>query len=189
MTGAVAAGLLALVLVGCGPKQSTGDSAAGDSAAGSAGASSSGPSTTDAPAPSHAASPSGSPSGGAVAPGEPTPPQAQTVVLEISGGFVGRKDTVTVEPDGSWTFVDGRKGVTRHGHLTAAQRARLTRLVHDPRLAAEARRKAPKVGCADGLSYRLRAGSLSIARADCGPLKETPVFNDVIALLTAVMAK
>ncbi|MGA8113263.1 MAG: hypothetical protein WCA46_06350 [Actinocatenispora sp.] len=176
MTGVVAVGLLAIALAGCGPERSGGDAAASGSA------------TPSASPSSVSAAPSQSASDPSIARGEPTPgtpaPAAQTVTLQISGGFVGRKDEVTVTPDGAWTFVDGRKGVTRHGHLTAAQRDELSRLVHSSTLRTEARQKPPKPGCADGISYRLRVGSLSLVRADCGTSQQTPTLNDLITLLT-----
>ncbi len=114
----------------------------------------------------------------------PAPPAAKTLTLQVSGGFVGRKDDLTVMPNGFWTLVDERKGVTRHGTLTSAQRDQLVKLVNSPKLAAEAKLRQPGAACADGFSYRLRAGSVSMMRANCGTTSDTPTFNAVISLLS-----
>ncbi|GAB3951609.1 hypothetical protein GCM10027614_53880 [Micromonospora vulcania] len=51
--------------------------------------------------------------------------------LTRSGGFAGRGDRVTVEPDGRWTAVD-RAGSRRTGKLSAADLGRLRGLAADP---------------------------------------------------------
>ncbi|MFF5053422.1 protealysin inhibitor emfourin [Micromonospora sp. NPDC000663] len=116
--------------------------------------------TTDSPP---TVAPSGTPTAGGVAP---------RVTLRRSGGFAGRGDAVTVEPDGRWTAVD-RAGSRRTGQLDTADLGRLGGLVADPRLAAEARLTASPSGCADAFSYRLTVGAIETGYVDC-PGEATP---------------
>ncbi|WP_410814565.1 hypothetical protein [Micromonospora sp. 067-2] len=88
------------------------------------------------------------------------------VLLKRSGGFAGRGDVVTVEPDGRWTAVD-RAGGRRTGQLGPADLGRLGGLVADPRLTAEARRTAAPTSCADAFSYRLIVGTIESGYVDC----------------------
>ncbi len=181
MTGVVAAaaGLLALALAGCGPDKPGSDAAASGSASPTLGRSS----TATASA-SPSVTPSGSPSStGGHGTLPPAPPAAKMLTLQVGGGFVGRKDDLTVMPNGDWTLVDGRKGVTRHGTLTGAQRDQLQKLVNSPKLAAEAKLRQPGAACADGFTYKLQVGSVTMMRANCGTTSNTPTFNAVISLL------
>ncbi|MEU1359706.1 hypothetical protein ABZ356_07670 [Micromonospora zamorensis] len=88
------------------------------------------------------------------------------VMLFRSGGFAGRADTVTVEPDGRWTAVD-RAGGRRTGQLNPADLGRLRGLTADTRLAAEARQTAGATICTDVFSYRLTVGTNEIGYDDC----------------------
>ncbi|MEU4470851.1 hypothetical protein [Micromonospora sp. NPDC023888] len=88
------------------------------------------------------------------------------ITLRTSGGFAGRGDAVTVEPDGRWTAVD-RAGSRRTGQLTAADLGRLTGLAADPRLTAEARRPTSSTVCADAFSYQLTVGGIETGYVDC----------------------
>ncbi|WP_433127579.1 hypothetical protein ACQPWW_32250 [Micromonospora sp. CA-240977] len=97
---------------------------------------------------------------------------APRVVLRTSGGFAGRGDAVTVEPDGQWTAVD-RAGSWRSGKLDPADLGRLTGLAADPRLAAEARRPTSSTLCSDAISYQLTVGSAVTGYAAC-PADGTP---------------
>ncbi|MDG4761657.1 MULTISPECIES: protealysin inhibitor emfourin [unclassified Micromonospora] len=97
---------------------------------------------------------------------------APQVMLRRSGGFAGRGDAVTIEPDGRWTAVD-RAGSRRTGQLGTADLGRLGGLVADPRLAAEARQTATPSGCADAFSYRLTVGTIETGYIDC-PSEVTP---------------
>ncbi|MGS2613117.1 protealysin inhibitor emfourin [Micromonospora sp. LZ34] len=110
-------------------------------------------------------------------------PAGGRVVLTRTGGFAGRGDTVTVEPDGRWTAVD-RAGSRRSGQLDRADLDRLRRLVADPRLTAEAGRAAAPTGCRDAFSYRLTVGRTETGYVDCptdGALPE--VTRSVVELL------
>ncbi|MGW4502332.1 hypothetical protein ACWENR_27465 [Micromonospora sp. NPDC004336] len=108
---------------------------------------------------------------------------AARVVLTRSGGFAGRGDTVTVEPDGRWTAVD-RAGARRAGRLPAADLERLRRLLADPRLAAEADRPPAGATCADAFHYRLTVGAVETGYEDCPPDAAPPeVTRAVVELL------
>lgn len=134
------------------------------------------PTGTVVPAPSGTVAPA--PSGTVVA------PAAGRVVLTRSGGFAGRGDTITVEPDGRWTAVD-RAGSRRTGRLDRADLDRLRRLVADPRLPAEAGRANVDTACQDAFSYRLTVDTVETGYVDCpadGALPE--VTSSVVALLT-----
>ncbi|MEU7586010.1 hypothetical protein AB0A95_06890 [Micromonospora sp. NPDC049230] len=88
------------------------------------------------------------------------------VTVRTSGGFAGRGDSVTVEPDGQWAAVD-RAGSRRTGRLTPADLGRVTGLAADPRLAAEARQPTRSTVCSDALSYRLTVGGTETGYVDC----------------------
>ncbi|MCO1596674.1 hypothetical protein M8C17_16075 [Micromonospora sp. RHAY321] len=105
---------------------------------------------------------------GVPAPTGPTATDGATgrVMLFRSGGFAGRGDAVTVEPDGRWTMVD-RAGSRRTGRLDPADLGRLRGLAADPRLTAEARRPTASTGCADAFSYRLTVGTVETGYVDC----------------------
>ncbi|MEU7612687.1 hypothetical protein [Micromonospora sp. NPDC049204] len=117
------------------------------------------PSASAAPGPADTATPP--PTGGPATSGTPT-----QVMLRTSGGFAGRGDAVTVEPDGRWTAVD-RAGSRRTGQLTPADLGRLTGLAADPRLAAEARQPTRSTTCSDAFSYRLTVGGIETGYVDC----------------------
>ncbi|WP_433388182.1 hypothetical protein [Micromonospora sp. KLBMP9576] len=91
---------------------------------------------------------------------------AVRVVLTRSGGFAGRGDTLTVEPDGRWTAVD-RAGSRRTGRLSDADLDRLRRLVADPALAAEAGSPPAGTACQDAYSYQLTVGAVRATHVDC----------------------
>ncbi|MEU7848793.1 hypothetical protein AB0B74_15735 [Micromonospora parva] len=97
---------------------------------------------------------------------------ASQVTLRSSGGFAGRGDVVTVEPDGRWTAVD-RAGSRRTGRLSPADLGSLTALAADPRLAAEARQTSSPTGCADVFHYRITVGAIETGYVDC-PTESPP---------------
>ena len=175
---AAAAG--ALAVAGCGPTADSGSEGGPPSRAPttSGSASATGP-TGSGSAGAASTAPSASPS--AAQPPATASVSAGAVRLQVTGGFVGKHDELTVDADGDWTYT-GRSG-TKHGSLTAAQRDRLTALATDPKLAAEAKLRMPKNLCADGQSFRLTVGSLTLMRADCGGSAKTPTFNAIVELL------
>ncbi|MER7419305.1 hypothetical protein ABT346_21415 [Micromonospora peucetia] len=162
--------LVAMVLSGCAatdpPDQAT----------------SSGTSRPTASAPSPESTAPTSP--GPTAATESTGPTAATerVVLTRSGGFAGRGDTVTVEPDGRWTVVD-RAGSRRTGRLSGADRDRLRQLVADPALATEAGRPSTPTACHDVFSYRLTVGALETGYVDCPPDGSPPTTTHAVVEL------
>ncbi|WP_405429233.1 hypothetical protein [Micromonospora sp. NBC_00617] len=155
-TTGVTIALLAALLAGC-----TGTDRAGSAA--------DRPSATGTPPPATATptAPTGTAQTGPVLPGPgATDAAAGRVTLFRSGGFAGRGDNVTIEPDGRWTVVD-RAGSRRTGKLDAADLGRLRGLAADPRLTTEARRTATATSCADAFSYRLTVGAVETGYVDC----------------------
>ncbi|MFF5178755.1 hypothetical protein ACFY2Q_12115 [Micromonospora sp. NPDC000316] len=106
------------------------------------------------------------------APATPAPASTATdsstarVLLFRSGGFAGRGDQVTVEPDGRWTAVD-RAGSRRTGQLAPADLGRLRGLAADPRLTTEGRPENTTTSCSDAFSYRLTVGTIETGYVDC----------------------
>ncbi|MDG4835501.1 hypothetical protein O7631_03085 [Micromonospora sp. WMMD967] len=108
---------------------------------------------------------------------------AARVTLRMSGGFAGRGDSITVEPDGRWTMVN-RAGSRRNGTLTPADLGSLTSLATDPRLAAEAGPPPTSTSCSDVLHYRLTVGSNESGYADCpADASPPPATQAVVKLL------
>ncbi|MFC0008034.1 hypothetical protein [Micromonospora siamensis] len=119
------------------------------------------------------------------APAGGTPASAQRVVLVRSGGFAGREETVTVEPDGSWT-VEGA-GSRRTGRIAGADLDRLRQLLADPRLSTEADAPATPTNCADAFEYRLTVGQRTTGYVDCpGEDGSARVTAAVVELLVRV---
>ncbi|MDG4806552.1 hypothetical protein O7634_07250 [Micromonospora sp. WMMD1120] len=148
------------------------------------------PTTSATPPASTIAGPTGPASGaplptisgpGAVSPGAGG--AAPRVVLKMTGGFTGRGDAITVEPDGRWTVVD-RAGGRRSGKLAAADHGSLTALTADPRLTAEAGRPTTSTSCSDVMHYRLTVGSSDSGYADCpADGRPPPATQAVVKLL------
>lgn len=121
-----------------------------------------------------------------VSPGTGATSAAARVMLFRSGGFAGRGDAVTVEPDGRWTMVD-RAGSQRTGRLNPADLGRLHGLAADPRLAAEARRPTTTTLCADAFSYRLTVGTVETGYVDCpADTAPPPATQALVELLLRV---
>ncbi|SCG35032.1 hypothetical protein GA0074704_0164 [Micromonospora siamensis] len=107
------------------------------------------------------------------------------MVLVRSGGFAGREETVTVEPDGSWT-VEGA-GSRRTGRIAGADLDRLRQLLADPRLSTEADAPATPTNCADAFEYRLTVGQRTTGYVDCpGEDGSARVTAAVVELLVRV---
>ncbi|MBX6355985.1 MAG: hypothetical protein IRZ05_09045 [Micromonosporaceae bacterium] len=107
--------------------------------------------------------------------------------MRRTGGFIGVEQTLVVRPDGVWAWGGADAGGGPHsGRLTSAQRAELARLARSPALAAEARRKQGPAQCADGYTYQLTVGSLTVSWVDCDP--DTPptavAITDLLAAAT-----
>ncbi|MFG3557857.1 hypothetical protein ACGGAQ_26105 [Micromonospora sp. NPDC047557] len=160
-TTGVTIALLAALLAGC-----TGTDRAGSPADQPAATGTPPPATANPTTPNGTA-PTGTAPTGPVPPGPgATDAAAGRVTLFRSGGFAGRGDNVTVEPDGRWTVVD-RAGSRRSGKLDTADLGRLRGLAADPRLTTEARRTATATSCADAFSYRLTVGTVETGYVDC----------------------
>ena len=105
---------------------------------------------------------------------------AAPVVLTRTGGVAGRRDTVTVAPDGRWTASD-RTGATRTGQLSAADLDRL-RALTDPATRSGRSGPAPD-GCADAFAYRITAGARTVGWSDCPNGPQPPPAADELAQL------
>ncbi|MFJ6151935.1 hypothetical protein [Micromonospora profundi] len=147
--------LLAAFLVGC----TSTDQA--DTPQAQPSATADGTSATTAPPPAVPATPAPAPTASGT-----TDSSTARVLLFRSGGFAGRGDQVTVEPDGRWTAVD-RAGSRRTGQLAPADLGRLRGLAADPRLTTEARQGTSTTSCADAFSYRLTVGTIETGYVDC----------------------
>ncbi|MEU5937685.1 hypothetical protein ABZ807_00635 [Micromonospora sp. NPDC047548] len=101
---------------------------------------------------------------GATATGSATA-TASRVVLTRTGGFAGRADTVTVEPDGRWTATDVA-GATRTGQLAPGELDRLHGLAGTVTMSGGA---ADTGSCADAFTYRVAVGANTVNWTDCGP--------------------
>ncbi|HEX6681729.1 MAG TPA: hypothetical protein VF062_03000 [Candidatus Limnocylindrales bacterium] len=108
--------------------------------------------------------------------GKPTPSPvltgagALTVTITKTGGIAGVNDTLTIDPQGSYTRTS-RTG-KRTGRLTPDQLATLATLATDPRLLAEATTPQSPSNCADAFQYTVQVGPTAVRYTDCGA--ETP---------------
>ncbi|MEV1012775.1 hypothetical protein AB0I89_20335 [Micromonospora sp. NPDC049801] len=150
-----------------------------------------GPDLTNIPAPSGLVPGGPAPSGAVPSGPVPSGPRADDrarVALFRSGGFAGRGDNITVEPDGRWTVVD-RAGGRRTGKLGTADLGQLHGLAADPRLSAEARRTATTSSCADAFSYRVTVGTVETGYVDCpADPAPPPATRALVELLLRVTA-
>lgn len=110
----------------------------------------------------------------------PLPP----IVVQRTGGFAGRKDTVTVDPTGAWSATD-RGGTQKAGSLTPAQLTTIRALATDPRLPAEAGQRRPPTRCRDAFAYQLTVGGTHIEYVDCPADADQPTAS--IALVKALV--
>ncbi|SCE85618.1 hypothetical protein [Micromonospora chokoriensis] len=137
----------------------------------------------ETPAPTATVPATGTPTPGVTPTVAPTVGAAAQVTLRMSGGFAGRGDSITVEPDGRWTMVD-RAGSRRSGTLTPADLGTLTNLAADPRLAAEAGPPPTSTSCSDVFHYRLTVGGNESGYADCpADASPPPATQAVVKLL------
>ncbi|MFF5173998.1 hypothetical protein ACFY3U_15320 [Micromonospora sp. NPDC000089] len=142
-----------------------------------AGASPSAPATAppSASAPTATAPGAATPSGPATGANDPA---AGQVVLVRTGGFAGRTDMVTVEPNGRWT-VATKGGKPRTGQLSPADLDRLRALA---RTAGQAG-PAPSPRCADTYTYRLTAPTGTAIWTDCPTGPKPPAAATAAAQL------
>lgn len=121
------------------------------------------------------------PSGGGSTPEAAPLPQ---IAVQRTGGFAGRKDTVTVDPAGSWSATD-RSGARKAGSFTPGQLTAIRTLAADPRLAAEAGVTRPPTRCRDAYGYQLTVGGTHIEYVDCPADPDQPAAS--IALVKAIV--
>lgn len=179
-TGTTLALLLLLAPAGCGPART--GSASGTASAdptSSAPAASASPSVPVERASHPAPAPPLTPGRPSVEP-KPAPTNVRLVVTR-SGGFAGRQDTVTVEPDGWWTRA-ARGAGPRTGRLTNTQRAKLRALLADRKLAGESGTWL-STRCRDSFTYTVSAGPVKTTYVDCPSDGTVPPVSGAIAAL------
>ncbi len=115
------------------------------------------------------------------------PATAATVRVTRTGGIAGLSETVVIAPDGTWVFTDRRTGATQQGRLTAAQVAQLRQLVSTPDLIVEARRPRSNIACADGITWVVNVGDLTVTEVQCGGGNQ-PATDAVVRFVTDVTA-
>ncbi|MGH3663905.1 MAG: hypothetical protein ACRDTQ_18870 [Micromonosporaceae bacterium] len=100
------------------------------------------------------------------------------ITLTRTGGFAGVSDRIEIQPAGAWKYAE-KGGRTRTGELTDRQVSKLQSLAMDERLRTEAQHKDTR-RCADGFTYQLDAGTLSMTAVDCGGFEERPAFTELV---------
>ncbi|MBY8873123.1 hypothetical protein K7640_14905 [Micromonospora sp. PLK6-60] len=154
-----------LLLTGCSAADPAGPGAS-SAPSGTASTPGATPGTAD-PSAGAPASPAAGPSATAQPSGSAADLAATRVVLTRTGGFAGRGDTLTVEPNGGWTSVE-RDGSRRTGQVDPTDLNRLWDLLAAPGLATEpATPPTGPVDCADAFTYQLTVGPRVTAYVDC----------------------
>jgi hypothetical protein len=142
------------------------------------------PSTTPgAPATSEPPDPATSPPGPPV-----TGPALSRVTVIRTGGIAGVMQSIQIEADGSWTYVDRRTGDPKTGRLTSAQRQQLVGLLGSAAFSREARMPPPAGVCNDGFIYSIQIGDVATRYDDCGNAGQRPTVEAVINLLVNATA-
>jgi len=186
----LAVAFVALAVAGCDAGTPSASPSGGSPAASAEPASGSPAAGTASAGPSSAGPSSPSPRPPSSRPPSPAGVRVEGVTLVRSGGIAGLADTIEVRQDGRWWRGDRRGTTRRTGRLTAAQAARLQKLVADPRLAAEAdRSQTGTTGCRDAFSYLLVARHQLIRYTQCpGEGKAPEVTMQIAAFLLDVTA-
>jgi hypothetical protein len=156
---------LVLVLAGC--------AAGGTAQGGSSATPSTSPdqqTTTPPPGPKESAPPPG---------GSPM----SRVVVTRTGGIAGVSQSIRVDPNGSWIYVDRRPVMQKSGRLTAAELRQLANLVTGADFARETRLPPPAGTCNDGFIYTITVGELSTRYDDCATASDRPTTAAVIDML------
>ena len=105
------------------------------------------------------------------------------VTVARTGGIAGVSQTLRVEPDGSWIYVDRRPVAQKTGRLAEPDFRQLVSLVTGPAFAREARMAPPVGTCSDGFIYTVTIGELTARYDDCATESERPTTASVIDLL------
>jgi hypothetical protein len=102
----------------------------------------------------------------------PQTPAPQTGTLQRTGGIAGNRDTVTVQPDGSWRRT--ARGRPSTGTLTADQNDALVRMEAELALGDESGRRPAPIECADGYHLSVTVGDTTVQWQDCGSVTTRP---------------
>jgi hypothetical protein len=105
------------------------------------------------------------------------------VTVTRTGGIAGVSQSLRVDPNGAWIYVDRRPVAQKSGRLTGAQLSQLVSLVTRPAFAREAR-MPPQAGmCNDGFIYTVTVGEFTASFDDCATTGDRPTTQAVIDLL------
>jgi hypothetical protein len=157
------------LLVGC---AAGGTAQSGSSATPSA---SPGLETTTAPGPT-----------ASVPPDPPDPPGGSAmsrVAVTRTGGIAGVSQSLRVDPNGSWIYVDRRPVAQKTGRLAEPELRQLASLVTGSAFARESRMPPPVGTCNDGFIYVITVGELTSRYDDCATQGDRPTTAAVIDLL------
>jgi hypothetical protein len=124
--------------------------------------------------------------------GSPAPPPTGSGLSRVtvirSGGIAGVMQSVRVDADGSWVYVDRRTGAPKSGKLSDAQRRQLTSLIAAPAFAREARMPPSAGVCNDGFIYAISVGDMTARYDDCASSGRQPTLEAVVNLLVDATA-
>jgi hypothetical protein len=143
--------------------------------------------TSASPSTSPGAQTTSAPPGPATTSPAPPPPPSGAALSRVtvirSGGIAGVMQSLQIEADGSWTYVDRRSGDPKTGRLTSTQRQQLAGLLRSAAFSREARMPPPVGVCNDGFVYSIQMGGLSARLDDCGTAGQRPTLEAVVDLL------
>ena len=105
------------------------------------------------------------------------------VTVTRTGGIAGVSQSLRVEPNGSWIYVDRRPVAQKSGRLTEAELRQLVSLVTGPAFAREAHMPPPVGTCNDGFIYAITFGEISARYDDCATASDRPTTAAVIDML------
>ena len=132
----------------------------------------------------------GGPAPGGPAPGGPGPGGATTstaahpypLTIGRTGGFIGVNESITVRSDGGWSYSAIKGKPTAQGTLAAADLAKVTQTVSDPRFGLDVRPHKENGVCADGYTYSVSIGPETSTFDDCGE-GDRPLFTALLDVL------
>jgi hypothetical protein len=120
---------------------------------------------------------------GSVPPNPPGGSAMSRVVVTRTGGIAGVSQSLRVDPNGSWIYVDRRPVAQKTGRLAEPELRQLASLVTGSAFARESRMPPPVGTCNDGFIYVITVGELTSRYDDCATQGDRPTTAAVIDLL------